>query len=44
MFTLNKNPLHLKKCVIYKTALHDNFLYNLSSNETPAFTFMFHLF
>jgi len=30
MYTLNKNSLHLKSCVIYSSVLEDhNFLYNL---------------
>jgi hypothetical protein len=40
MYTLNKNQLHLKNCVIYKSILDDKiFCINSSSNKTSAFIF-----
>jgi len=43
MYILNKNSLHLKRCVIYKSVLDDSFFISSSSNKTSAFTFMSHL-
>ena len=44
MYTINKNPLHLKNCVNYKNVLVNNFYINSSSNKTPAFICMSNLF